>query len=76
VALDQGFPGQYYDAETGHNYNNFRDYDPATGRYIESDPIGLGGGLNTYSYVDGNPLSGIDPAGTDCVAVGSWVDCP
>jgi RHS repeat-associated protein len=34
-------PGQYYDAETGLSYNYFRDYDPATGRYVESDPIGV-----------------------------------
>ncbi len=57
------FPGQYYDEETGLHYNYFRYYDPSTGRYIASDPIGFGGGLNTYGYVYWNPLSWIDPYG-------------
>jgi RHS repeat-associated protein len=57
------FPGQYFDSETGLHYNYFRDYNPSTGRYIESDPIGLRGGLNTYGYVGGNPLNAIDPDG-------------
>jgi RHS repeat-associated protein len=57
------FPGQYYDAEIGTNYNYFRDYDPSIGRYVESDPMGLYAGLNTYGYANSGPLSFADPLG-------------
>jgi len=57
------FPGQYADAETALNQNWFRDYDPTIGRYIQSDPIGLAGGPNTYAYVGSNPVYWIDPSG-------------
>ncbi len=57
------FPGQYGDAETGLHYNMARDYQPVVGRYIQSDPIGLWGGLNTYSYATSNPCRRFDPLG-------------
>ncbi|HFQ7117680.1 TPA: RHS repeat domain-containing protein, partial [Pseudomonas aeruginosa] len=85
-ALSQGstqvnlrFSGQYYDAESGLHYNYFRDYDPETGRYVESDPIGLEGGINTYGYVNANPINQTDWRGTvpdqiclaACITVGT-----
>lgn len=63
LTLNLGFPGQYYDAETGYWNNGFRDYDAAAGRYVESDPIGLLGGGNTYSYAVGDSVQLVDPSG-------------
>jgi RHS repeat-associated protein len=57
------FPGQYADKETNLRYNHFRDYDQRIGRYGESDPIGLNGGLNTYAYVGSQPLRFTDATG-------------
>ncbi|MCK4843144.1 MAG: RHS domain-containing protein, partial [Methylococcales bacterium] len=84
---DLRFPGQYFDSEINLYYNYFRYYDPSTGRYITSDPIGLAGGLNTYAYVGGNPLKWSDTLGllpcsaksyskceAKCAAVGEVVD--
>jgi RHS repeat-associated protein len=59
------FPGQYADPETGFSYNYFRDYDPTIGRYVQSDPIGLDGGINTFEFVISNPVRYIDPNGTN-----------
>jgi RHS repeat-associated protein len=70
LSMNLRLPGQYYDSETGLHYNYFRDYDPGTGRYVESDPIGLSSGPTTYAYVASSPLSSIDPKGL------LTIDCP
>ncbi|WP_411861349.1 RHS repeat-associated core domain-containing protein [Xanthomonas arboricola] len=61
--FDMRFPGQRYDAASGLNQNYFRDYDAATGRYAQSDPIGLAGGMNSYAYVGSSPVQMTDPSG-------------
>src|SRR6185503_17419345 len=68
VTLHVRFPGQLFDSETGLHYNYFRDcYNPSTGRYCQSDPIGIDGGNNTYLYAGGNPLSVTDPLGLQAI---------
>ena len=57
------FPGQYFDKETSLSYNMARNYSSILGRYAESDPIGLRGGINTYAYAFGSPLVNVDPDG-------------
>jgi RHS repeat-associated protein len=56
-------PGQYFDEETNLAYNWHRNYDSGIGRFVESDPVGIFSGLNTYVYVDADPLRAIDPNG-------------
>jgi RHS repeat-associated protein len=58
------FPGQVHDVESGLHSNGRRDYDPRLGRYVESDPVGLEGGINTYAYANNNPVNSVDPTGT------------
>lgn len=58
--FDMRFPGQRYDAASSLNYNYFRDYDAISGRYVQSDPIGLNGDISTYSYTGANPGIAID----------------
>ncbi|WHI47267.1 RHS repeat-associated core domain-containing protein [Microbulbifer sp. VAAF005] len=74
VTFNIRFPGQYYDGESGLSYNYFRNYDPALGRYIQGDPLGLYGGLNIFTYANQNPVMLIDPNGLK--ASGVWMEHP
>ena len=56
-------PGQLFDRETALHHNDHRDYRAHMGRYVESDPIGLKGGVNRFAYVGGAPISRVDPLG-------------
>jgi len=62
-AYNLRFPAPYFQTETGLNQNYHRDYDALVGRYVQSDPMGLRGGINTYGYVEENPLMAVDPSG-------------
>lgn len=73
--LNLRLPGQYADGEAGLKYNINRSFDAATGRYLESDPMGLAAGPSTYGYVESNPLDRIDPLGLDdsqCIINPPW----
>ena len=71
--LNLRFPGQYFDKETNKHYNINRDYDPVTGRYIQSDPIGFEGGINTYLYVGANPVVRVDESGKFLIFAGGSI---
>jgi RHS repeat-associated protein len=68
------FAGQYFDRESNLHYNYFRDYDPQLGRYVQSDPLGIEGGIDTYNYVEASPLNLVDPYGLNpATAVGAGI---
>jgi len=69
------FPGQAFDGQAGLHQNMARDYDPALGRYVESDPLGANAGPNTYGYVSGDPIESVDPMGLSSLE-GSWITPP
>jgi RHS repeat-associated protein len=71
--LNLRFAGQYYDESTRLHYNYFRDYNPGNGRYVQSDPLGLVAGPNTYAYVGGNPVLHNDPYGLCPWCVGAAI---
>ena len=70
-----GFPGQV-EQHADLYYNYYRDYDPTLGRYVQADPIGLGGDMNPYVYAEGNPLSSIDPNGLRAIPRGRGIPIP
>ena len=63
ITMNLRFAGQYFDVESGLHQNYFRDYRPGVGRYLERDPIGLSGGINSFAYVGGDPVNFSDPDG-------------
>jgi RHS repeat-associated protein len=72
--LNLRYPGQYYDAESGLNYNVNRDYEASTGRYLQSDPIGLRGGTSTFLYSDGDAINLFDDTGLNGKKAVAWAN--
>ena len=69
IEFNLRFAGQYYDAESGLHYNIHRTYNPEIGRYMQSDPLGLSAGSNTYNYVGRNPFDAVDPDGKVAILI-------
>jgi len=70
------FPGQYRDSESGLHYNYFRDYEAGSGRYVQSDPIGIKGGIASFSYAASSPLMLFDSDGlAPKYPKGGWFPC-
>lgn len=67
IEFNLRLPGQYHDTETGLAYNYWRSYCAECGRYVQADPIGMGGGWNRFGYVGGDPLGRLDPFGLDWI---------
>lgn len=67
--INLAFPGQYLDIESGILHNGFREFLPDSGRYLQSDPIGLSGGINTFAYVESDPVDAVDPFGLDTLVI-------
>src|SRR5205814_542941 len=63
ASLDYRFPGQWFQLESGLNYNWHRHYDPTTGRYVQPDPLGMPDGPSRWAYAGNSPLMNVDPSG-------------
>jgi RHS repeat-associated protein len=73
VTFNLRYPGQYFDQESGLHYNYHRSYSATTGRYTQSDPIGLDGGWNRFGYAEQNPFMFIDPLGQNTITGGAAI---
>lgn len=63
TTLNDRFPGQWFQLESGLHYNWHRHYDPTTGRYLQPDPLGMPDGPSRWAYVRNSPLMEVDPEG-------------